>query len=289
MNEFSYDVVLCTYNGRGCITKQLESILNNHYLPSEIIISDDKSDDDTLEIVKHIFLGYSFTNFKILQGNGKGTKYNFLSALKYSRADYTFFSDQDDIWLPNKIEEFSKYFFISEIPNLIFSDCQVIDEKENIISHSFFEYQGLTEKCFDDDSIIFKNCVQGASSCINKPMRELILRSLEKVDIANLYMHDSWIALLAKYYGKAIFIPKPLLAYRQHNNQVGAFNKKEKIFIYLKNFKRFLYNFKLAISQRAELEKWVGFEPSPRLSSRKKRVYQYVPKLKRLLIFLFSL
>ncbi|MBE2899210.1 hypothetical protein HPC37_10665 [Pasteurellaceae bacterium 20609_3] len=62
-------------------------------------------------------------------------------------------------------------------------------------------------------------------------MLELILESLKFVEIDNLYMHDWWIALLAKYYGEAIFIPEPTLLYRQHaNNQIGIYHKKSKIF-----------------------------------------------------------
>ena len=75
----------------------------------------------------------------------------------------------------------------------------------------------------NDDSILYKNCVQGAACMINRALRNLALDSLSYTQLSELYMHDWWLALLARYYGETQFIDKPLLDYRQHcQNQVGC-------------------------------------------------------------------
>ena len=103
-------------------------------------------------------------------------------------------------------------------------------------------------------------------------------------------MHDWWIALLAKYYGQSYFIDQPTLLYRQHhNNQIGTFNKKWKLFYYFRHLRKFITNFMLAIKQMKELEKFNHVIPSSILKPRSERKYRYVPFLKRCIIYLFRL
>ncbi|PJG84406.1 glycosyltransferase family 2 protein [Conservatibacter flavescens] len=289
MKKLNYDVILCTYNGSKYVQQQLESILKQNILPKKIIISDDFSKDNTLELIENIFLSYSFSCYEIVSGLQKGAKYNFLSALKYAKEDYTFFSDQDDIWHPNKIGIFSQYLQSTKTALLVFSDSRIINNKNYVISDSFFDYQGLTARVFEDDSILFKNCVQGAASCVNRSMRELVLKSLDLVDWDHLYMHDWWIALLAKYYGEAIFIPQPLIDYRQHsNNQIGAFDRKKRWLVYFTNLSVFIHNFRLAILQKKSLDSF-DLLVCGNLPKNKFRQYKFVSKLKRILIRLMSL
>jgi len=62
----------------------------------------------------------------------------------------------------------------------------LIDEHGKEIASSFFQYQGLTTNCMEDDSILYKNCVQGAACAINRPLKELVLKSLDYINIDNL-------------------------------------------------------------------------------------------------------
>lgn len=290
----SYDILLCTYNGSQFIEQQLKSILGQGVKPNKIIISDDGSKDNTLQQIKQILLEYEFNNYLLVKGEGKGVVNNFLSALKYSTSEYIFLADQDDIWLPNKAEEFLQAFerLQPHKPALIFSDASLIDEQGQRIADSFFSYQGLSPKIMADDSILYRNCVQGASCAFNQHLREIVIESLPLINIQYLYMHDWWIALLARYYGEYQFIDKPLLEYRQHRkNQVGVFNKKFRFFYYISRFKQYLKNFQKAIGQMKEFELFsqsYTCKPSS-LLERKKRRYESVSKLKIAIIRLLRI
>lgn len=288
-----YDVILCTYNGAYFIARQIESILCQSISPHKIIISDDYSTDNTLDIIKQVCHEFQFYNVEIRKGERKGVVYNFLSALRYAESEHIFFADQDDIWLPNKAEEFLASFakLDQEQPTLVFSDARLIDELGINIADSFFVYQGIDARIMEDDSILYRNCVQGASCAINKPLQELVIHSLSFIDIDNLYMHDWWFALLARYYGQYQFIEKPLLEYRQHTkNQVGVFNHRYRFIYYITRFRGYLENFQRAIKQVGELEYFTqhDMQYEHRLSDKNKRTYGLVSTLKIILIkFIF--
>lgn len=290
----SYDVVLCTYNGSKFIKQQLTSILEQGFKPSKIVISDDGSEDNTLQQVKQIFIEYEFKNYLLVKRGRKEAIYNFLSALKYSTSEYIFLSDQDDIWLPNKAEEFLSAFakLDSSKPALVFSDASLIDEDGKEIADSFFSYQGITSDIMEDDSILYRNCVQGASCAINRNLQELIKDSFPLINTNNLYMHDWWIALLARYYGQYYFINKPLLQYRQHSkNQVGVFNKNFRLLYYITRFKIYFKNFKKSIEQAKEFEcfSYRYTKKNSILLSKEHRKYSYVSKIKVMFIKLLKI
>lgn len=230
-------VILCHYNGRDYINEQVDSIsksfskLDN--ISYEVDIYDDGSDESSLANLYQ--LNFYFSNVNILKGGGDGVIRNFISAIvseKYDDCDLIFLSDQDDIWCSDKA-----YQYLSAIksidnskPILICSDSFVVDEHGNELSSSFFNYQGLSIDVMRDDSILFKNCVQGASVALNREMVKLLKQSLDIVDINKIVMHDWWLAILAKYYGEVVFLDKPLLKYRQHgNNQVGARKRSNRL------------------------------------------------------------
>ncbi|MBF1227966.1 glycosyltransferase family 2 protein [Haemophilus parainfluenzae] len=288
--HFNYNVIVCTFNGASFISEQLKSMLSQPILPQKIIISDDGSCDETLAIVQQIFAQANFAAYQIVQGPKKGVIANFLSALKHCEADFTFLADQDDIWHLDKITEFAQMAKKqnSNVPTLTFSDARLIDEQNNEISPSFFTYQALSAKCLSDDSILYKNCVQGAACMINSALRNLALNSLSYIQLSDLYMHDWWLALLARYYGEIQFIDKPLLDYRQHcQNQVGVFNHKLRLFYYFIRFKSYWKNIRQAIRQVKMFEQFTTQYGKPHcLPPSSKREYQSVPKLKQWLLSL---
>lgn len=289
----NYTIIVCTYNGAYFISQQLESILMQTIPPSEIIISDDHSSDNTLEIVQQICQKFQFSNLEIRMGQKLGVVHNFLSTIAYAKSEYIFLADQDDIWLPNKAEEFLNAFAKLEQnqPTLVFSDASLIDGQGNKLSESFFAYQGISSNIMKDDSILYRNCVQGASCAINRDLQQLIVESLPLININNLYMHDWWIALLARYYGQYQFIDKPLLEYRQHSqNQVGVFDQKRRFIYYITRFKQYLRNFKKAIKQIKEFEYFtLHYWKKTQLLTREKRVYRSVSKLKIIIIKLLGI
>ncbi|WP_318495626.1 glycosyltransferase family protein [Photobacterium leiognathi] len=230
MKKKNIATLICTYEPDHFLCQQITSILDNDSnMP--IYISDDSSSSKYINRLNvssycHIFPGNQY-------GSARS---NFLMTLKkyFYKKDYdwVFLSDQDDIWMPDKV---SKYLQVindldDSIPQIIFSDASLINSDNTVIHDSFFKYQGLSEKTLHNDNILFKNCVQGATLCINKKMIELINKTVDYDSIGEIVMHDWWIAILAKYSGNWTFINEPLIKYRQHNNNcIGAKNRMKKI------------------------------------------------------------
>lgn len=244
-------VLICTYQCDQFFEAQLQSILNSDKgnQISEIIISDDSYDNSLSNILNN----YNDARIKVVLGpKEKSAKINFLKSTINIDADWLFFSDQDDLWMEkkcayylNQIDEILDH----NIPTVIFSDAQLIDEKDNVIAESFFEYSDLSEKVIMTDDILFQNCVQGASMCINKAM---ILKLKESIAFPDAYdniaMHDWWVGILSRYLGQSFFINEALLAYRQHsNNVVGA--QRKSFFNYIRYKKKYIIGFRLIRKQ----------------------------------------
>ncbi len=296
MLNFEYDVVLCTYNGSKYLEEQLVSILEQkNFPPKKIIISDDGSDDETLYLINNILKKYNFSNFIMTKNPKKGIVSNFFHGISLSESEYIFLSDQDDIWNLSKVEFFSKSFKVLEdkynnSPLLVFSDAMLVNKYNEEFAPSFFRYQGISEKFLIDDSILYRNCVQGASCAINRNLKELLLESLMIIDESKVYMHDWWIALLVKYYGEYIFLDIPLLRYRQHSlNQIGA-NKHRTFINYLLHFDKYFINFIKAIRQHKEFIRFLSVYDSKFFEcfSTSKRSYRHISFFKKIVVKLIS-
>lgn len=221
MNNISFSVLICTYNGENYIEEQINSILSQGVEYEDIIISDDGSTDNTLTIVHDVFSKHS-VNYRVLEGPKSGVLQNFLNGIKNSSSDYLFISDQDDVWHKNRVKNFQKRFKKSTEPHLIYSDARVVDKDLKVISESFIQYQRLRPNIIDDDSILLTNCVQGASCAINFSLIKKVAE-LESNLLSKIIIHDWLFVLIAKYYGKIDFINIATIDYRQHNkNLIGA-------------------------------------------------------------------
>ena len=219
------DVLLATYNGEKYIAEQIESILMNFTKANEyycrILISDDNSTDSTVQSI----LEFSKKDERIiLVGTDKkgGVKENFNFLMKCSDADYIFFCDQDDFWLPSKIQLFMERFIKVESvyagPLLVHSDLCVTNGYLSPKCESMFKYQNINaDPTFNE--LVVSNSVTGCVMACNK----LLLDIARESKITESIMHDWYIALIAKYFGRIEYIDNPLILYRQHGgNQVGA-------------------------------------------------------------------
>ena len=123
-------VCMATYNGETYIKEQIESIINQLSSSDELIISDDKSTDNTLKIINE----FKDPRIKIyIHEKDHGFVKNFENALEKAKGDFIFLSDQDDIWLPNKVAATLKEL---EYYDFVVSDCITINKYGEIISHS---------------------------------------------------------------------------------------------------------------------------------------------------------
>lgn len=206
-------IALATYNGAKYLNQQLDSILNQTYTNIEIIIVDDASNDGTTQIIE----SYQQTHKNIrFHQNDKnlGLLRTFEKAINLSTGDFIALCDQDDIWLPNKIET-----LLANIDDnlLIHSDAKLIDESNNIIGESHFALAKRRDKYIFSDYVVSNN-VTGCTCLFSKKLKELALPFPEYF-----YSHDHYLALVASFYGQIKLINEALILYRQHgNNVIGA-------------------------------------------------------------------
>lgn len=221
----SIDILLGTYNGEKYLPELLASIERQSYNDWKLIVRDDCSKDDTEKIILSFQRKYP-EKVRIINNEGKnlGACKNFLKLLEFSENDYIFFCDQDDVWLPEKVEimvttakKIEKD--MPHVPFLIHHDLVVVDENLNNISNSFWKYQFIKpDFCKTLPRLLVTNSVTGCATLINKRLRDLIIPAPEGV-----IMHDWWIALVASAFGRIFWIPDRLVLYRQHGkNDVGA-------------------------------------------------------------------
>lgn len=219
------DILLATFNGELFIEEQIQSILNQTFNDWILIVRDDGSSDRTREIISRYSLKYPDKIINIQDGLPSGSaKNNFLSLLKHSKNKYIMFCDQDDIWLPNKIEQSLKAIQKEEkhnlnVPILIHSDLTVVNENGAIICASLYEMQNINMSYFNRvERLLVQNAITGCTMMINRALAEK-LGTIPNDAI----MHDWWIALHAIVFGKIVYLKDSQILYRQHvSNTVGA-------------------------------------------------------------------
>tara|TARA_B100001059_G_C17835075_1_gene587513 strand:+ start:510 stop:1370 length:861 start_codon:yes stop_codon:yes gene_type:complete len=238
-------VIICIYNPKTYLVEQINSIVSsfNKICTPELIISDDSTQDHSSSLLDLLNIEFSY-----LKGPASGSASdNFFFSLTQVDSDWVFLSDQDDTWSKVKVSRYLEHInsLDENIPQIIFSDAALIDSKGRCFSDSFFAYQGLSTSCLSNGEILLRNCVQGATLCINKKMIELVNESLKSEDMSKVVMHDWWIAILAHYCGNWTFIDEPLLNYRQHDSNVIGASKDTNIFQRIfRNPRKYLTNVK---------------------------------------------
>ncbi|MFC7691191.1 glycosyltransferase [Paeniroseomonas aquatica] len=127
-------IVLATYNGSKYIEAQLRSLANQTVIPDELLVSDDNSSDETVEILEHFQRESRFPVKIMRRVPALGFRENFLRTSLEARSDFIAFCDQDDIWREDKIEKCSKYFENKNI-SMIIHPAETIDKFSNTIGN----------------------------------------------------------------------------------------------------------------------------------------------------------
>lgn len=223
--ECMVTILLATYNGQNYISEQIESILAQTVKNFKIYISDDNSQDNTFNIIREYEKKYPEKIIAIQRKENSGSPWkNFFELMISNKDEYVMLCDQDDIWLPNKIElTLSKMKQIESvegknIPIVVYTDMCVVNENLEIINHSFMKMMNADFKRTSLNKLLMQNTMAGCTCMYNKSLSEYFF-----VMPSYMVMHDWWIALVAATFGKIEFFQcKPIL-YRQHsNNQIGA-------------------------------------------------------------------
>ncbi|MFL9806328.1 glycosyltransferase family 2 protein [Vibrio cyclitrophicus] len=226
------DIILATYNGERFLQQQLHSIQHNdqyHALIGRVIIVDDGSKDDTYGIVQTAKATDSKIEWHQNRSGRSGAMANFAFGLSLSEAEHVMLCDQDDVWLPEKIEQSASAVREAEIkygkktPILVFSDKQIVDEKLNVLCESYYSLKKISKQWHRSfESLSQQNVASGCTMLLNRALLEKALPIPNQA-----YMHDWWIALVAARCGVLAFIDKPLMLYRQHScNTIGANQRK---------------------------------------------------------------
>lgn len=219
------DILLATYNGENYLSQQIDSIITQTCKDWQLLIRDDLSTDNTVNIIKNYARKYS-DKIRLLEDNKEhlGLVHNFETLLESAQNEFIMFCDQDDIWLPNKIELTLNAMKEAEqaSPNtalLIHTDLKVVDEALNPIAESFWKLHRISpERDCRLTKIIYRNIVTGCTVMINKKAKEISMPFPPEVSI-----HDWWIAINVAKYGKITHIEAPTVLYRQHTaNIIGA-------------------------------------------------------------------
>lgn len=220
MNDRSkVQILLATHNGAPFLHEQLRSHQNQTHDPIEILASDDCSSDGTQQVLKEHGVS-TLTSDRPLGCIG-----NFSKLLANRSAPYLAFSDQDDVWLPEKIEHSLKALktaeslFSDKTPILVHTDLRVVDAELKRLGSSFWSYTRIDPLNKSNFShLLVQNNVTGCTMLINEALADLIGEVPKEA-----MMHDWWIALVASALGKVIPVDKATMLYRQHGkNTLGA-------------------------------------------------------------------
>ena len=222
------DILMATYNGEKYLKEQIDSILSQTYNEFNLIISDDASSDNTLEILKE----YKNKDKRIKifkQDKNVGVISNFEFLLKQVENDFFMFADQDDVWEENKIKHSMKKIKEDDA-DLVYTDLKVVDENLNEISGSYWKLRGFENKIYkynNFESLYLNNYITGCTIiCKSKWIKKIL--PLPKS--SKYVIHDYWIPLIISMNGKISYISKPLIKYRQHEeNSIGSKRKSDKI------------------------------------------------------------
>lgn len=209
-------VFMSTYNGGKYIQKQLVSILKQKNVEVLIIIRDDGSTDNTVDIVKMYINNYS--NIVLLEGENLGCEKSFEQLLHTEyNADYYAFADQDDYWMPNKLIQSIKLISNESGPALSATNLQVCDENLVPIKiiHSKQDLKYLEKRKKEDFLCNMHGCVL----LWNAALQSKIKMHRTKMTFA----HDVWVCSIANAIGVFKISDVPEIYYRLHENNVSGF------------------------------------------------------------------
>lgn len=209
MEQSLVSIVLCTYNGVKYLREQVDSILHQTYQPFELIISDDASTDGTAALLKQYEGNPAIRIF--YQEANMGLTRNFEFAARQARGKFIAFSDQDDVWVADKIAKLVNA--IGDKP-LVYSDSLLTDAAGNSIGKKLSDLKKMYSGG-DSRGYVLYSCVWGHGMLIT---RELLQRSLPMPSGVH---HDIWIVFQAFLHGGILYLDEVLTYYRQHRESTS--------------------------------------------------------------------
>jgi glycosyltransferase involved in cell wall biosynthesis len=250
-------VLLPVYNGEKFLSEQIDSILAQTHQNLRLICRDDGSSDASLNILQSCAASHP-DKVQLLQDNkgNLGAAGSFSELMQWALANcadkknvYIALADQDDIWHADKLQLCLIALKSAEQkspgnPVLVHSDLRVVNASGEEIAPSLMKYQRLDPARTQFASQLISNTVTGCTSLMNMALLEKALPVPPQA-----VMHDWWLSLVASAFGKLVFVPRPLVEYRQHGrNTLGAREYKNSSL----NFQTLKKFFQLEKSEQAQ-------------------------------------
>ena len=218
-------VAIAAYNGALFIKEQLDSIINQTVPPDEIVISDDGSTDDTLTVIETFKKEHPDFNIVLLTDkswhfHGK----NFEHAMDNTSGDYIFLADQDDIWMPDKVEKVLAVFAEHPDAELVCHNCTLVDRNRNKVDGTFNYVFSLEGIATEQGNVRKVDCEKVYEGMLNLNGMCMCL-SRKMMDKLTPYpngrcSHDRWIGFVASLENNFYFLNENLAEYRLHGGNV---------------------------------------------------------------------
>ncbi|WP_254061671.1 glycosyltransferase [Granulicella sp. L60] len=228
-----FSVAMCTFNGQKHIGEQLESLSRQQLLPSELVLCDDGSTDNTLSIAEAFARQSPFPVKIVRNPDNLGHSRNFAKAINLCSDELIALSDQDDVWYPEKLARLAELFCSGGVSVAgVFSNGDLIDEASQPLAGDLwgsFVFDVTDQRRFRSgdavDVLLRRNVVTGMTFAFRSSYRE----QLTSMPVS--WNHDAWLALMLATRAQLIACPKHLVAYRLHGNQqIGVpITSKEKL------------------------------------------------------------
>jgi glycosyltransferase involved in cell wall biosynthesis len=217
-------VTMATYNGSAWLAPQLQSLARQSRPPDEVVVFDDCSSDQTVQIIRDFAARVSFPVRVEVNSQNKGATKNFEAVIAAADGDVICPCDQDDVWYPDKLQRIENEFRRDEQLDLVFTDGDVVDQSLRPLGYTVWESipftldrQSRARRAGLLRTLVRFNVVTGAAMAFKSKWRSMLL------PIPETWVHDGWIALILSAFGKCHWIPGPTIAYRQHSRQqIGA-------------------------------------------------------------------
>lgn len=224
-------VALCTHNGAQFLREQVRSICLQTLPPTEIVLSDDASTDGSVDVVRatvaecvaerpgHAIALRVFENRPALR-----VVKNFEQAISACSGELIALSDQDDVWMPERLALMVARFEEDANLMLLHTDAHLVDSDRRDIGHTLFHALEVTPSELARvhagnafDVLLRRNLVTGATTVFR---RELLADALP---LPVEWVHDEWLGIIASTTARVDLLEQPLIEYRQHaSNQIGA-------------------------------------------------------------------
>lgn len=219
-SKITASICMATYNGGQYLRDQLDSIINQINSDDEIIIIDDCSSDDTMEILS----SYASENIYVYKNSSNlGHVKSFEKAISLSSKDVIFLSDQDDIWKNSKVEDFKSTFLEHKNVSVITSNMEYMDSEGKIIDYKDFKIESKNSYKFRKNILsIFKgtSLYYGSTMAFRKEIKQFFLPFPKYIE-----SHDLWLGILGNLMKCNFFLEEITIKRRIHSNNVTNKNR----------------------------------------------------------------